>query len=504
MAKRSTAIPSAHINLDAESSVPLYRQLYESLRLAILTGRLASGTRLPSTREVATELKISRNTVMNAFDQLIAEGYLEGQVGSGTFVSHNLPDDLLNAQAALKRSRKIKRGVTKLSRRGEVVASTRITASQTLAGVRPFVPGIPALDAFPYEIWGRIVSRRWRQPQRNLLAYNDPAGYRPLREAIAEYLGAARAVYCEPEQVIITVGTQQAANLAAKILLNPDDAVWVEEYSYLGAQAALKSAEVRLVPVPVDEEGLNVEAGKNLCPDARLVYVTPSHQYPLGVTMSLTRRLFLLDWAAESEAWILEDDYDSEYRYAGRPLSALQGLDKNGRVIYLGTFSKVLFPGLRLGYVVAPPDLVEPFVKARAASDRCSSAIDQAVLTDFITEGHFARHIRRMRSLYAERQEVLIEAVKGELGGLLTINPDAAGIHLVGWLPEEISAEAVTGEAFQFGVIVQPLSVFCLDKSKPALNGLVLGYGAYDEPGIKNAVKELATAVNNVIKRSNG
>lgn len=503
MAKRATTILSANIKIDSSVDIPLYRQLYESLRLAILDGRMASGTRLPSTRELAREFEVSRNTVMNAFEQLLAEGYLEGFVGSGTFVSHDLPDDLINARQKLKSSSVIKNKEARLSNRGERIALTKTSASNNLTKIRPFIPGVPAIDVFPFEIWGRLVKRQWYFPQRNLLDYGDAAGYRPLREAIANYLGTARAVRCTPEQVIIVAGTQQALDLTARMLIDKDEPVWVEEYNYLAASAALKSAGARLIPIPLDEEGLNVSAGKSLAPDARLVYVTPSHQYPLGVTMSVSRRLSLLEWAAKSESWILEDDYDGEYRYAGKPLSSLQGLDEGGRVIYLGTFSKVLFPALRLGYIVAPNELVEPFIKARAMMSWCSSPIDQAVLTDFFNEGHFVRHIRRMRSLYAERQTTLIKAVKKELGQLMTIAPDASGIHLVGMLDDKINAEKVAEAAKDLGVEVQPLSVFNLNKTEPSLNGLVLGYGAYDNESIKNAVKQLSTAVNISLKTPN-
>ena len=305
---------------------------------------------------------------------------------------------------------------------------------------------------------------------------------------------------CEPEQIIIVAGAQQALDLAARMLLDVGDVAWIEEYNYLAARAALLGAGARLISVPVDEEGLNVAAGVALAPQARLVYVTPSHQYPLGVTMALARRLALLDWAKQAGAWILEDDYDSEYRYSGRPLSALQGLDQHGRVIYLGTFSKVLFPALRLGYVVAPPDLVDAFIKARAMTGWCSSMLDQAVLAEFIAEGHFARHIRRMRSLYAERQSALVEAAQRELGDLLQIQAHPAGIHLVGWLSAGLDDTAVSREAARLGVEAQPLSAFCFKKGGQSLrSGLVLGYGAHDGREIKRGMSKLAQAIHTAL-----
>jgi len=358
--------------------------------------------------------------------------------------------------------------------------------------MRAFRPGTPALDAFPSELWSRLLARRWRNPPRELLSYSLSAGYQPLREAIASYLGAARAVLCEAEQVIIVAGAQQALDLVARLLLNPNDAAWIEDPGYLGTRAAFVGAGARLVPVPIDKEGLDVTAGARAAPDARLAYVSPSHQYPLGVTMSLARRLALLEWASRSGAWIIEDDYDSEYRYRGRPLAALQGLDKEGRVIYLGTFSKVLFPSLRIGYIVAPPDLVDAFAAARGVLSRFTPSMDQAVITDFINDGHFARHIRRMRTLYAERQAVLVETARRELDGLLEVNPHDAGIHLVAWLADGADDLKLSEAASDAGVEAQALSSFSVKHRMRA--GLLMGYAGYDERQIRVGVRKLATA----------
>ena len=493
MSKLSTAMPFAAAALDAGSSVPLYRQLYDGIRRAILAGRLKAGTRLPSTRELAGELGVSRNTVMNAFEQLLAEGYVEGHTGSGTFVSRTLPDELLNARASERRAARTRPLRRALSKRGASLAATHINISRFEGRARPFRPGTPALDAFPFELWSRLTARHWRRPRRDLLNYGDPAGHAPLRAAIAGYLGAARAVVCEPEQVIVVAGAQQALDLAARVLLDPGDAAWVEEPGYLGAKGALAAAGARLVPVPLDENGMDVEAGAGAEPSARLVYVSPSHQYPTGVTMSLARRLALVEWASRAGAWILEDDYDSEYRYEGRPLAALQGLDAEGRVIYLGTFSKVLFPALRIGYMVVPTDLVGTFCAARALSDRHSPTVEQAVLADFIEEGHFARHVRRMRALYATRQAVLVEEARRELKGLLEVETSAAGLHLMGWLPEGSDDRVAARAAEAHGVDAQPLSSFCL--ARPRRGGLILGYAAYDAAEIREGVKRLAAAL---------
>jgi GntR family transcriptional regulator/MocR family aminotransferase len=497
MGKSSNAVPLAAASLDADAVTPLYRQLYESLRTAILEGRLAPGTRLPATRELAAELSVSRNTVMSAFEQLLAEGYVEGRVGAGTFVSESLPDDLLNARANLRRAPRSSVKGRRLSKRGELLAATSITVNAPARGVvRPFRTGVPALDAFPFDVWSRLVARHWRRPRRDLLTYGDPAGFRPLREAIAHYLGAARAVRCSPEQVIVVAGTQQAVDLSARVLLDANDSVWVEEYGYLAARGSLAASGARLVPVPVDAEGINVAAGSRLCADARMAYVSPSHQYPLGVTLSLSRRLELLEWASRAGAWILEDDYDSEFRYEGRPLAAMQGLDTEGRVIYLGTFSKVLFASLRMGYMVVPADLVEAFSNARALVGWCSPVVEQAIVCDFINEGHFARHIRRMRALYAERRATLISTLRREFGDTIEIAHSAAGMHLLAWLPEGVDDRAIAREADARGVQAQPLSAFALKGADVRRRGgLVLGYAAYNEREARDAVAKLSDAL---------
>ncbi len=491
-------MPYTFVNLDGAAGVPLYRQLYDELRRAILCGQLRAGTRLPSTRELATELTVSRNTVLNAFEQLLAEGYVEGQVGSGTYVSRALPDELLHARAAQARAQRPAGTGRTLARRAELYATARVNVSRDSAQTRPFRPGTPALDAFPHTLWARLLARRWRHPTRDLLGYTESAGYRPLREAIANYVGTARAVRCDATQVIVVAGTQQAFDLVPRLLLDEGDTVWHEEPGYLGARVAFISAGARVVPVQVDDEGLDVRAGEAAAPSARLVYVTPSHQYPLGVTMTLARRLALLEWANRAGAWVLEDDYDSEYRYAGRPLAALQGLDAEGRVIYLGTFSKVLFPALRLGYMVVPPDLIEVFTNARGLASRFAPTIEQAVLADFINEGHFARHIRRMRALYAERQAVLLDAAARELAGLLELRPDHAGIHLVGFLPMGVDDEAASRAAADAGITVQPLSAFRYKRG--GRGGLLLGYAGYNERQIRAGIRQLAAALRTVVK----
>jgi len=496
MAKTSMASSFAAVLLDESSSVPLYRQLYNRLREAILMGQLPPGTHLPSTREMAVEMKVSRHTVFNAFEQLQAEGYVEGQVGSGTFVSLTLPEDLLQVRVRAANISLVNPETRTVSRRGKIITRTQMIERK--GQLLPFMQGIPALDEFPIATWSWLIAKRWRQPPPELLQYGPAAGYAPLREAIAAYLGPSRGVKCEPDQIIVVSGAQQAIDLAARILIDDRDPVLVEEFCYGAARAALLSAGARLVPVPVDEAGLNISAVATGSASARLAYVTPSHQYPLGVTMSASRRQALLDWATRTRAWILEDDYDSEYRYTKRPLAALQGMDRNGRVIYIGTFSKVLFPALRLGFVVAPTDLVDAFVTARATLGWCSPTLDQAVLADFMAQGHFTRHIRRMRTIYAERQAALIDALEREAGDLLEIKPADAGIHLTCSLSNRIDDRAVSREAAELGVVAQPISAFRVDESVAVRSGLILGYGAYNIRQIKEAARKLGAALKNV------
>lgn len=500
MAKYSSSIQDGFITLNNKSPTPLYRQLYDRLRDAILTGQLVPGTRLQSSREMSQELGVSRNTIVNAFEQLLAEGYLEGQVGSGTYVARALPEELLNAKRVVARNltRRSNKAL-RLSERGKLLAAMAPIVPRVPDKMRAFQSGVPALDSFPFDVWSKLTARRWRRPVNSLLSYGEPQGYGPLRRALASYLGMARAVRCGPEQIIIVDGAQMAFDLAARVLLNPGDAAWMEEPGYPGAKNALLAAGARLVYVPVDEEGLDVAAGAAAGPDSRLIYVTPSHQFPLGMTMSLSRRLALLAWANRAGAWIVEDDYDSEYRYRGRPLASLQGLDNDGRVIYLGTFSKVLFPSLRLGYMVVPPALVDTFIAGRAIVGRHSPSVEQAILSDFIEEGHFGRHIRRMRALYAERQLLLIEALRQEMGELLEVETSDAGIQLVAWLPQGVSDEEVCREAAARGVETRPMSAFYAQAAQRR-GGLELGYAAFNQQEMRKGAAQLAAVIWTCIK----
>lgn len=488
--------PFITVPLDA-SGVPLYRQIYEEMRRQILSGQMSAKSKLPSTRFLAGQLAVSRMTIVNAYDQLLAEGYIEGVSGSGTYVASVLPEEMLETKN--KERRKSEKNINnqeKLSRRGRVLTMVdynNLRASRAYGKISAFHYGLPAMDAFPFDIWTRITSRRLKKMNNSLFSSGDPAGYAPLRQAIAAYVQSARAVRCLPEQVIITAGAQQALSLIAQILIEENNPVWIENPCYAGVSNVFAAAGAKIISVPVDEEGFDLEFALKTDKTARLVCVTPSHQYPLGVVMSLSRRLQLLEWARLNNSWIIEDDYDSEFRYSGRPLASLQGLDNAGRVIYVGTFSKTIFPALRLGFMVVPENLIDAFTAARALSDGHSPSIDQAVLTDFIEEGHFSRHIRRMRALYAERQAALIAAAKKDLHGLLEINADEAGMHLVGWLPENVCDVTASQKAAAQGIEVKPISAYCFE---PLLRGgLILGYTAFSKGQIRHGVKRLAKAL---------
>lgn len=485
-------MPFPLLLVDATAGTPLFRQLYEGLRQAILDGQFVPGTKLPSTRSLAAHLGVSRNTVHLAFEQLIAEGYLAGRQGAGTYVTDVLPEERLNPNSEMRHIAKSSGQRSPLSRRSARLLQAYPNQNQKdCRTANAFKQGLPALDQFPRQIWQRLLVRSWRDGGDALLRYSED--YLPLRQAITGYLGTARGVRCTADQVILIAGAQQGIDLTTKVLLEPGQAVWVEDPGYRGAHGAMIAAGAHPVPVPVDAEGLNVAAGIARHATAKLTHVTPSHQYPMGMTMSLRRRLELLAWASQAQAWILEDDYDSEYRYTGRPLAALQGLDREHRVIYLGTFSKVLFPALRLAYLVVPPDLVEAFGSMRFFATRHPPMLEQVTLAAFIAEGHFARHIRRMRTLYAQRQTWLVEAARDELAGLLRVPPAAAGMHLLGWLPPGRNDTQASQQAAAQGVYADPLSAYRIaSQPEPAL---LLGYTAVGEHAIQAGVRRLALAL---------
>ncbi|HEU5227265.1 MAG TPA: PLP-dependent aminotransferase family protein [Ktedonobacteraceae bacterium] len=496
MSKRATPLKKPVFTLDQNASAPLYRQLYERLRGAILSGQLEAGVRLPSTRVMASSLGVSRTTTVLVYEQLSLEGYIESRVGDGTRVARLQPEQVVqgsqHAQApgATDTSRT---PPAAYARRGQLLIDTpypeEFYGQQGNCGTRLFLVGQPDMTYFPYRIWARLVAKHARQSLQAVSLYQYVPGYEPLRQAIATHIGVTRGVHCTAEQIILTTGAQGALDLIARVLLDPADAAWVEDPGYSGARGALLAAGANIVAVPIDKEGLDVEAGRRLCPGARLAVVTPSHQFPTGVTMSLNRRLALLDWSREVGAWIVEDDYDSEYRYSGRPLEALHGLDRAGRVLYNGTFSKVLFPSLRLGYLVAPPELLTGLIAAHRLITVHLPMLEQLALADFIAEGYFARYVRKMRMLYGERRNTLIDALTQEAGNILEISVPEAGMHLVAWLPAGMSAQAVVQRAADSDLHILPVSQFS-QQSLPR-DGLVLGFASASPQELRAGVQTL-------------
>lgn len=471
------------VTLDRNDRRPLSRQIYASFCRRILAGELRAGERVPSTRELAAELGVSRMPVLEAYAQLLAEGYLEARHGAGTFVAQSL------LPRAGRDEERPPRGPRPIS--ASAAALPPYEPPTWAERLGPFQLGQPELRAFPFATWSRLVGRSARNLRVRALQYGDSFGLPALRKAIAAYLRTSRGVRCEADQVLIVSGSQQALDLSARVLLDPGAPVWVEEPGYWLVHHVLRARGCRMVPVPVDGEGLDVAAGERREPDARAAIVAPSHQSPLGVTMSAARRLQLLEWAQRSGSWIVEDDWDSEYRYDTRPIAALQGLDRNERVVYTGTFSKVLFPSLRVGYAVVPADLVDRFAAMRRAVDLCPPYFSQAPLAAFLAEGHFARHLARMRAIYARRRRLLVEAIDRELGA--EIAGDAAGMHLAIFLDRRRSDRELAARALQLGVQVSPLSASYLGKPR---QGLVLGFGNTPESAIAPAVRKLAQALD--------
>ena len=457
-----------HLFVDRGGGIPIHRQIREGLRRAILEGRLRPGQRIPSTRSLATDLGVSRLPVLSAYEQLLHEGYLVGRTGSGTFVSEAVPDDMLRPVSPNAHAR---HGPAARRRAGVARSASSVWNYPAV----PFQVGLPALDLFPQAAWKKIMLKHVKAETPDLLSYTDPAGLADLRSSIADHIRSARAVRCEAEQVLIVSGSQAALRIAAAALLAPGDRVAIEEPGYFGAHRALASGGAELVPVPVDGEGLNVGALRRRGARIRAVYVTPSHQYPLGVTMSAPRRFALLEWAADRKAWILEDDYDSEFRHVSRPIGALQGIDARDRVIYIGTFSKALCPGVRLGYIVVPPELWDRFYQARLGFDIFTPTLYQRALAEFLHRGHFARHLRRMRSAYLERRDALLRGLARHCGDSLTIHNSDAGLHVTALLREGIDDRELVARLGRRGLAALPLSTSYLGTARQ--QGLLLGFG---------------------------
>lgn len=495
---------------------PEYVRLYEQLCSAILSGQLAPGSRLPSSRQLAGDRGVSRNTALAAYDQLIAEGYAETRQGSGTYVARSIPDRITRPQkivrnpwpthaAPSQRSEPSPRAhpvPTGLSDRGQLLSSLpRMSIAELpveVAGGTAFRVGLPALDEFPVAGWTDIHATAARYPTVRMMRYHDPQGDRRLREEIAAHLAIGRGIDCSPDQVMVVSGSQHGVDLAARVLLDPGDAVWLEDPGDLGARAALAAAGADIVPVPVDADGIDVATGVARRPTARMAFVTPSHQFPMGVTMSLERRLALLEWAARTGAWIVEDDQDCEFRYQGRPLAALKSVDENHRVIYVGTFSRTMFPGLRLGYLVLPPELMNAFIALRLSTDVHRGTVDQVAMTEFMARRGFARHLRRLRKTHGERRELLVREL-ARLIPELTVLPSHGGLHLVVRLPSDHDDVAASRATAARGIHAWALSTHAIEnRQAPAL---LLGYAGVRPSHMAGAVRVLAEALRDPKQR---
>jgi len=472
--------------LDRTSRTPLSRQIYMQVRSAVLSGVLRAGTRVPSSRVMASQLGVARASVVSAYEQLLAEGYVESRHGSGTFISGEVAGLATRRRSA---PLAIKRAAVPTSAR----AFPDFERSAVQGEARPFNTGRTLIDARTAETWRSLTHRAVRRLGPNDLGYADPAGLAELRANICDYLRVARAVRCEPDQIIITAGTQQAIDIAIRVLLAPGDEVWVEDPGYPLTHAQLLLAKVRPHAISVDVQGLIVDAGRRTAPRARAVFVTPSHQFPTGVAMSMVRRLELLAWARQSGAFIVEDDYTSEFRYSGPPLASLQGLDDSEQVIYVGTLNKALFPGLRIGYAVVPRALRQAFIGARYLIDRQPATPQQAVVSDFMQQGHFAAHIRRMRQLYREQRDALAETLTRRAAARLDVALPDQGMHLVAYLRDGSPDVAVEAAALRAGIVVRAISRFY--RAARPRPGLMLGFSGFPRQLIVPAAARLATLV---------
>lgn len=481
---------------DRSSPDTLQDQIYGFFRETIAEGRLKPGQRLPSTRGMARQTGLGRNTVAIAFDRLLAEGYVETRRGIGTVVAEELAD-LPMAPAPLPRPVPVDGGgLPEPSGRARRVEAMPV--HDVAPGLMFLNPGFPAVDAFPFATWARLMGQFWRAEPAHLMGYQDPRGYLPLRAAISDYLRTARGIVAEPDRILVTSGSQQAVDLVVRALLEAGDRVCVEDPGYIGLKGAVTVSGATLTSAPVDENGLIVSTARATGAGTRLVIVTPTHHYPTGATLSLARRLELLQWATEDNVWVLEDDYDSEFRYEGRPLSALHSLDPDGRVIYAGTFSKILAPAIRLGYLVAPSRLIPLLRRLRAHVDRHPPIDSQAVLARFIEEGHFGGHVRRMRLMYRERRDAMMAALRAALGSLIPLDLPSTGMHLTLVLPPTLPDTEVSQRARAIGLSCPPLSAYC--QMEPRRNGLLLGFAGVAPTLTRGIAERLALVIAEMIE----
>ncbi|WP_280519120.1 PLP-dependent aminotransferase family protein [Shinella curvata] len=485
------------LQFDRNSRTPISVQLGSALRDMILSGRLQPGERLPSSRTLAKDHGVSRTTAISVYEQLAAEGLIRSNIGAGAYVAETLRDGrpTPTPSKGLDEIRSPPR-LAQLSADASEHYYPRLAHPEN---PRPFITGIPAFDEFPMALWASMAARYWRQPRNLLLGYPPPEGLMELRRAVAMHLRANRGIACEPEQVFIFNGAQDAFNRIGNTLLDPGDTVWIENPGAIGARNSLISSGARLVPLSIDEEGINVAEGLEIAPEFRLAFVTPAHQHPLGVTMSLQRRFELLRAAERAGAWIIEDDYVGEFHYAGHPPPTLKSVDTSGRVIYVGSFSKTLFAALRLGYVVAPPGLVDVFYRIAGATLQGSAASLQSVVAGFIEAGHFSSHIRRMRRVYAERLQALLDGAARHMEGLMEVAPTETGFHTVGRLAADFEELAVARRAADHNILVSPISRFAI--TPVSQRGLILGFSSAPPRMIASATETLGMVLKDMRKQ---
>jgi len=476
----------------------LYREIYLRVRNEIIGGGMMAGYRLPASRVLSAQLGVARNTVTAAYEQLLSEGYVEARRGSGHYVADFVPEAFERLTAKSEDTKTARCPTT-----GRVANQFAFVPKSLRRAIPPvpFRANLPALDPVSLQAWIRLYTKTLRQAGSSTthpgyFGETDAIGDHLLRRAIVEYVSLARGVRCSPEQVVITAGAQHAMDLLMRVMAEPGERAWIEDPSFPGALAVLRGAGLTPVPIPVDAEGIDVEHAIRLAPKAHLAIVCPSKQYPLGHVMSLQRRLALIEWARERKAWIIEDDYDSEYRFSGKTIPSLQGLDEGEYVVYVGTFSKVLFPGLRIGFIVAPPSLVDPIVAVRTLAGRHGNPLDQQVLARFIMDGHLGRHIRRMRKLYETRMDALLHSAGRWLAGAVSLERANAGLQTIGWLSAEFDDRLVSKRAADAGVEVANLSRYCIETTRRP--GLVFGFGAFDEHELDASAQSLARVIEDL------